>query len=197
MTTRPNDYGMAIGAAMAATAILLAVNVSVFVAIMLGVSAFGLTLILIGLPALLTDATHSWRMASQHLHEARSFGKSPVLDAAIDNADEVKRRAAWRAFWIECLTESNAHGGVIAYNVKGGWGMNALLNYEQWYNDLCLPFIRSGWIAPVHGGVKTQLVQPLGHVLNELSAGRLPMLPYGLPPDLKASKIQTGESVLA
>lgn len=197
MTSKPNDFGMAIGALLISMAIFMA-NVSNnaqnwFTAGMFGVSAFGLTLILVNAPSFIIDVAYAVKVSAEHLYAAWQLtqgtkANKPNEPSTIENDEELTRRIAWKRHWQECASEVKAHNNTVAYNVKDSWGMSELMSYEQWHDSLAMPWVRQGWLSPVAGGVKTKLLKEISFIQDELAANRLPILPYGLPPKLEVKQ---------
>lgn len=193
MTSKPNNFGMAIGAMLMVIALLLAIRIDWYMAGMFGVSAFGATLILCELPSFAEDVAHAVKVSAEHLYTAWQLtqgvkANKPNEPSTIENDEELTRRIAWKRHWINCLSECHAHNDTVAYNVKGAWGMSELMSYEKWYNSFTLPMVRQGWLSPVAGGVKTKLLKPISFIQDELAANRLPPLPYGMPPKMEVKQ---------
>lgn len=108
---------------------------------------------------------------------------------------ELRRRTAYREFWITLIEEAKAHNDVIAWKVDSGWSMNDIegLEYGKWLTDFITPFAVNGWAKNAHQGKRTELLRSVSFILSELNGGNLPPLPLGegYPPKLKRQTQQT------
>lgn len=115
----------------------------------------------------------------------------PEINQPLNNYNpELRRRTAYREFWITLIDIAKAHEDVIAWKVDKGWSMNDIegLEYGKWLTDFITPFAVNGWAKNAHQGKRTELIRSSSFILSELNGGNLPPLPLGesIPPKLKA-----------
>lgn len=114
----------------------------------------------------------------------------------VDNDVERQRISRCKEFWLDFLSWSAEHGGVIAFNVKNGTGASEVMSYEDWRAWVIGPFIRHNppWVVPVYQGGKTQWANgvTVWAVLACIQKGDLPPIPPDEPPQL--STVETRET---